>query len=445
MDAPRGRMDPVNSLNQRPHSFDSKDDHMNTQLLADPSRTLPDYKKGNFAHIPGLLSSLLGYDVPTPLSPDYFGFRPGQFPKVVFLFLDAFGWNHFSYFQNRRHRVIQKVAEQGKVYKITSQFPSTTAAHVTTFNTGQIVGEHGVYEWQYFEPEVDEVIYPLLFSFAGEKKRDTLRFANVDPRDLLPTKTLAMTLKEHGITTYSFVPREYTTTSYNQVMAQGAEVTGYRTVAEALSTLKRTIDRASGPALFHFYMPYIDGNAHEFGPFAYQTLAESDAAWLLLDRFLFHPLRKRDDVLIIISADHGQIRVDPNETIYFNLLPEFQELRCYLRANQKGQVLPPGGSPRDLFLYVREEYIDKAVDLLRHALGERADIFLLEDLIQAGLFGVPQPSKNFMKRAGNVVILPRGNGTIWWYEKNRFEMKLRGLHGGLSRDEMEIPLIIYQP
>ncbi len=418
---------------------------MNAKLLADPNRILPDYQHGNFAHIPGLLSALLGSDDPTPLTPDDFGFRPGQYPKIVFLFLDAFGWNHFSYFRNRRHRVIEKIAEQGQVHKITSQFPSTTAAHVTTFNTGKIVGEHGVYEWQYFEPKVDEVIYPLLFSYAGEKKRDTLRSANVDPRDLLPTQTLAMQLKAKGITTYSFVPREYTTTAYNQVMAQGAEVTGYRTMAEALATLKRTIDRVSGPALFHFYAPYIDGNAHEFGPFAYQTLAESDATWLLLDRFLFHPLRKRDDVLILISADHGQIRVDPRDTIYINLLPEFQELRCYLRANQKGQILPPGGSPRDVFLYVREAYIDKAVALLRHALGDRADVFLLEELIEAGLFGVNPPSKHFMKRAGNVVILPRGNGTVWWYEKNRFEMKLRGLHGGLSRDEMEIPLIFYRP
>jgi len=46
---------------------------------------------------------------------------------------------------------------------------------------------------------------------------------------------------------------------------------------------------------------------------------------------------------------------------------------------------------------------------------------------------------------GNLVILPRGDETVWWYEKGKFELKHNGLHGGLSRDEMDIPLILYRP
>ncbi len=411
----------------------------------DPLRTLPDYADGNFAHIPAFLSSLLGAEVDSPLTPERFGFQPGQFDKVVFLFLDAFGWNQFSYFRNRRHRVVSRLAERAQVHKFTAQFPSTTAAHVTTFSTGQVVGEHGVFEWQYYEPEADAVIVPLLFSYAGEKERGTLRDAYIDARDILPTQTLAIKLQESGVRTFSFVPKEYTKTPYNQIMAQGAKVTGYRTVAGGLSSLKRAIDRFDGPALFHFYTPHIDGNAHEYGPFDYRTLAEANAAWLLLDRFLFHPLRGREDVLLVISADHGQIRIDPQETFYLNLQPEFQELRCYLRADRKGQILTPGGSPRDVFLYVRDEYVGRAQNLLRKMLGGRADVLRIEQLIDAGLFGTTEPSPDFMKRAGNLVILPRGAGTVWWYEKKKFEITMRGLHGGLSRDEMEIPFILYRP
>ena len=411
----------------------------------DPNRVLPDYEKGNFAHIPALLGALLGASMNGPLSPQRFGFRPGQFDKVVFLFLDAFGWNLYSYFRNRRHRVIGKLTERGQAHKITSQFPSTTAACVTTFSTGEAVGKHGVFEWQYYEPEVDAVIVPLLFSYAGEKERGTLRDAYVDARDILPARTLAMRLAEESIRVHSFVPKEYTSTPYNQLMAQGAKVTGYRTVAGGLAALKRAIDREEGPALFHFYTPHIDGHAHEHGPFDYRTLAEADATLLLLDRFLFHPLRGREDVLFVLSADHGQMRVEPEETFYINLQPEFQELRCYLRANRQGQVLTPGGSPRDAFLYVREEYVGRAQNLLRKMLGGRADVYRIEQLIDAGLFGTAEPSADFMKRVGNLVILPRGSGTVWWYEKKKFEMTLRGLHGGLSRDEMEIPLILYQP
>ncbi len=410
----------------------------------DPLRVLPDYEKGNFAHLPGLLAALAGKPVlPTALTPERFGFQTGQFSRVVFLFLDSFGWNQFSYFRHRRHRVVQRWLERGQVHKITAQFPPTTAAHVTTMGTGQVVGEHGVFEWQYYEPVVDEVIVPLLFSYAGEKTRGTLRDAYVDAREILPTQTLATRLKEAGITLHSFVPKEYIPTPYNQIMTQGAEVVGYRTLAGGLVALKRAIDRHEG--IFQFYTPFIDSNAHNYGPFDYRTLAEADATLLLIDRFLLHPLRGREDVLIIVSADHGQVRVEPQETFYLNLQPEFQELRCYLRANRKGRILPPGGSPRDLFLYVRPEYVGRAQTLLRKMLGGRADVYRIEQLIDAGLFGVKDPSPDFMKRVGNLVILPRGTGTVWWYEKKRFEMTLHGLHGGLSRDEMEVPLVLYRP
>jgi len=31
---------------------------------------------------------------------------------------------------------------------------------------------------------------------------------------------------------------------------------------------------------------------------------------------------------------------------------------------------------------------------------------------------------------------------VWWYEKDRFEQKFRGHHGGLTRGEMETPLLL---
>jgi len=415
-------------------------------LAADPTRRLPDYENGNFSDIPGLLQSLLGAETPSRFVPADFGFSVGQFDKVVFLFLDAFGWNQYNYFVQRRNAIARKLDNKAVVRKITSQFPSTTAAHVTTLSTGQPVAQHGVYEWQYYEPLVDEVIIPLLFSYAGGgKQRDTLLDAHISASDILPGNTFFEKLQDAGIASYAYIPREFVFSSYNETVSRGAQLTGYQTVAESLVTMKRQIDQASGPSLFYFYTPYIDANAHHYGPFAPQTLAEADATLTLLDKFLFHPLRGRKDVLIVISADHGQIKVDYRNGLYINLQPEFQELRCYLRANRRGQILPPGGSPRDMFLYVQEEYVDRAQTLLRKMLGNRADVFRIEQLIETGLFGPDTPSEAFMSRVGNLVVLPRQDDTIWWYEKGEFELKHNGLHGGLSSDEMEIPLILYSP
>jgi predicted AlkP superfamily pyrophosphatase or phosphodiesterase len=418
---------------------------MPNPLHFDSHRCLPDYKTGNFAHLPGLLQSLLGHSVETPLSPQVFGFRPGQFKNVIFLFLDAFGWNTYSYFLNRRNRVISKLASKGQVRKLTSQFPSTTAAHVTTFNTGQPVARHGVLEWQYYEPVVDDVIIPLLFCYAGEKKRDRLREEGYDPFDMLPHHTIYQDLQQSGVPTYAFIPAEYVGTGYDDVQTAGSELIPYYTLADAFSTLKRKIGQVDVPALYYFYTPLIDALAHKYGPFSHQSLAELDATFMLMDHFLFHGLRGRDDTLVIISADHGQIATDPSTAFFINLQPEFKALEPMLRRNRQERVLPPGGGPRDAFLYVKDAHLAQAHELLQTMLAGRADVFRTEALIRQGLFGPEPPSRQFMSRVGNLLILPRHDNVVWWYEKGRFEVRHHGMHGGLSCDEMEIPLIVYQP
>jgi hypothetical protein len=58
-------------------------------------------------------------------------------------------------------------------------------------------------------------------------------------------------------------------------------------------------------------------------------------------------------------------------------------------------------------------------------------------LIEEGFFGSKTVSEDFLKRVGNLVILPYGNNSIWWYEKGRFDQKFFAMHGGLTREEME--------
>jgi len=62
------------------------------------------------------------------------------------------------------------------------------------------------------------------------------------------------------------------------------------------------------------------------------------------------------------------------------------------------------------------------------------------DLIDRGYFG-PRPQPGFSARAGDLAILPFGNESVWWFEEGRFSQRHRGHHGGLSRDEMEIPFL----
>ena len=46
-------------------------------------------------------------------------------------------------------------------------------------------------------------------------------------------------------------------------------------------------------------------------------------------------------------------------------------------------------------------------------------------------------------RLANVAILPRYGEAVYWHEPGRFVQQLHGQHGGLSPQEMEIPLVAW--
>ena len=78
-------------------------------------------------------------------------------------------------------------------------------------------------------------------------------------------------------------------------------------------------------------------------------------------------------------------------------------------------------------------------------LGERldgtADVVPVADLIAEGIFS--EPSARLRSRLANVVALPRYGEAVYWHEPGRFEQHLVGQHGGLSPQEMEIPLVAW--
>lgn len=81
--------------------------------------------------------------------------------------------------------------------------------------------------------------------------------------------------------------------------------------------------------------------------------------------------------------------------------------------------------------------------LYQKCLDGRALVMPTGELIEQGFFG-PQDrpaTEQFLTRVGNVVILPLAGESVYWYERGKFEQNFYGHHGGLTRDEMEIPLL----
>jgi hypothetical protein len=144
-----------------------------------------------------------------------------------------------------------------------------------------------------------------------------------------------------------------------------------------------------------------------------------------------------------MTADHGQIDVNPKTTIYLNTDRRFRGVERFIKRNQNGQLLIPAGSARDMFLHVKDDLLDEAQSFLTRRLEGKADVVKISSLIEQGYFGT-EISPRFRERVGNLVILPYAYETVWWYEKDRFEQRFYGHHGGLTAQEMEIALYSYE-
>ncbi|HEX3641446.1 MAG TPA: hypothetical protein VHV10_09160, partial [Ktedonobacteraceae bacterium] len=121
---------------------------------------------------------------------------------------------------------------------------------------------------------------------------------------------------------------------------------------------------------------------------------------------------------------------------------QIPKIAQYLKTNKRGNPLVPAGSPRDMFLHVAEEHTDMLVADLRECLAGKAEVYHTRDLLAQHFFGLQEPSPTFLQRVGNVVILPYKHETVWWHEEGKFGMHFFGHHGGLTPEEMEIPLLL---
>jgi hypothetical protein len=200
-------------------------------------------------------------------------------------------------------------------------------------------------------------------------------------------------------------------------------------------SIRRKLAEPCGQAkrYLSFYWPDIDSIGHGYGPGSPYHTAEITSFWTTFEA-VFGPLPADGEILFLITADHGMMRGDPNQTIYLNhLLPEMTDL---LRPAAGGGPIYPCGSPRDLFLHLRPGTLDHARALLTEALGDQAIVLTIDEGLAAGLFGPPPYDPEFRRRLGDLLILPRAGVFIWWHEEDKLENRFYGHHGGLTPEEV---------
>ncbi|MDY6771244.1 MAG: alkaline phosphatase family protein [Candidatus Nanohaloarchaea archaeon] len=387
----------------------------------------PDYDQYCYSNIPATMLSLVGGDTSGPTLPDdvFTGIDTDR-DIVVFLLIDGFGYQHWKQY-GQDHDFFASVTEHGTVTPLTTVFPSTTSATITTINTGLTPQQHGLPEWTVYCEEYGQTILSLPFTTVdGEPLAP---FHDVD--GLFDGGTVYHDLPD-DVDAVAFQGEDIAGSPYSGKALDGADVRPYYALADLGVQLRDEIEQG-GTKYIYAYASHLDAVNHRYGPNTDAHQAIMAEIGSVLQRELVDELDEADasDVLLCISADHGHVNVDPEATV--DLL-SIDGLEGRLAEDEHGDPILPTGSPRDVFLHVKDGEIDATIELLQDELD--AVVMRTEDALEQGLFGRGEASETFKRRIGDVLIMPRDGDTVWFEDG---EFAYLGHHGGRTREEMLVP------
>jgi hypothetical protein len=398
----------------------------------------PRYKENCISNIPGTILDLFSVKnkkkFPTKVD------NIGEVNKVMLVVLDGFGYNQFLRYR-RENKFIADLAAKGEVLPLTSVFPSQTTNALTTLNTGLTPQEHGLFECFIYLKEVGMIVNTLRFEPLGSKRRNELLERGFNPNILFKGKTIQATLREGGVKTFAHIYISDAYSACSKILFDGSTIVPSLKSSDLIVNLRKNLEKTEGPAYFFVHLGNLDTIAHEYGPHSYEYSTELSVISYLLNKELVEKIDQKTagETLILVTADHGGVDIVPKDTTYLNWFPEVVE---NLQFGNGGKRILPTGSPRDVFLHVKEDKLTETQKLLTQKIGAKAHVVETKEAIKNGLFGLGEVGNEFFDRVGNLLILPYGNETVWFEHFKGRKFSLHGHHGGLNEEEMLVPLAV---
>jgi Type I phosphodiesterase / nucleotide pyrophosphatase len=326
--------------------------------------------------------------------------------RVALVLIDAFGLRFLE--RHDDHPFVRRLA----VTPLQTQTPSTTTAHIPTLHFGMPVTEHGLYEWNLYEPSLDDVIVPFLFARAGDPPGALLK-EGFDVRRLSPGPSLYRRLEEHGIRSATYGPDRIAGSPFGTIALAGSSTHPFPDLATGVRELADAMSDPDGPHYATLYWDIVDATGHLHGPSSPEFDASIREA---LDALA--PLQALEGVTVLLTADHGQVDVAPDRVDYLDEL--WPQLTEYLTQPK------PAGSARDVFLHVREP--ETVIAELAARLDGRAEVRMAASLFD-------HVGERLAARLADVVVLPVADREAWLRSAAGVEQHFRGHHGGLDPAE----------
>jgi len=353
----------------------------------------PSYDGAGLVNLAAELEHHLTGASPSPRLADG-GAIPGAETYVLALF-DGLGTAQLSH----RGAAVFRSSAAGV---LEAPFPTTTSVSLATLATGLPPSRHGQVAHLTWMPEVGEVVNSLRWTSLGGDP------VSYDHGAHLPRPNLWERLRSAGAEPITVQSAEFSGTPLSRVLYRGCRFEGAASAGELVDA---AVELASEPGrLIFVYMNQVDvaGHVHGLGS---EELTDS----MRLASGVWEGLAARlpPRVGLVGTADHGLVEFGERRKIRVRD-PRFDELR--LAGDARGVQM----------------WGDRAL------MGDMASIAGGRLVDPARLVG-PSPTETARRRLGEQVLMPPDDVAVI---PRGFDGRLRCYHGGLSRAEVEIPLLV---
>ncbi len=349
-----------------------------------------------------------------------------NYKNVVVLLLDAMGMS-----------IIEKHLKEDGFFRshlagsLDSVYPPTTVAATTSMLSGLYPNEHGWLGWDLYFPQLNKNVtvfqnteqlkekegaQPTDAASDGSKKWTEDSLEEVRPAadhnagfTYLPYKNIIEKINDAGGHAYPVMPF---LPPYPQ------------TIEEILKQIE-ALCKESEEKFIYAYWNEPDATMHRTGTMSNDTHKMVTE----LEAMIEETVSRLSDTLFLITADHSHI---DSKNLCLLDYPEITE--CLLRM--------PSMEPRTLNLFVKYEYKESFPEIFRKYFKDAFLLLTREQVLSNAVFGPGESREDLEAMIGDYVALAVSNESIFNTHMEAQEMP--GVHAGLTREEIEIPLIVIE-
>lgn len=327
-----------------------------------------------------------------------------EYKNIVLLLYDGFGSNLI-----KKHLGETSFLHKNQIKNINSVFPATTVAATTSLITGKNPVEHCWLGWDIYIKSIDKTVTTYKNTFKGTNTK-VADFSIV--KSEFPYVTIFEKINKNKKAIAHYIS-PYEGTTYDSDSPDQM----YDKIVE--------LCKNNNNNFIYAYCPEPDRSMHNCGT--------DDKKVIEIMKELNTKTQKMceqlENTLIIVTADHGHMNVKQHI-----IIDDYPILKNML-------VRETSLEPRTVNFFVKEGMKQRFEKEFNKLFGDDFILVSKQKVIDRKLFGDGLQHKKFDSCLGDYLAIATSDKCI---DNTYSEPQLKGLHAGLTEDEVFIPLIVVE-